>query len=73
MEQPKEPGFYWARVTSRDGELRWMAVELSRWGFEMGKIMLQPHHVLVPGESGARCPSTVTEWGPRIEPPDAPR
>lgn len=68
MTAPREPGFYWVRLTTEAFDLlrmtyghapdeRWIVVE-RRWNvtFRMGK----------PAELDAE---SIAEWGPRIEPP----
>lgn len=65
MEQPTEPGFYWALVRRR-------ALKAPIWE----PVSLSAGYVQIAGDD--RCVPAglpggwVLEWGPRIEPPDAP-
>jgi hypothetical protein len=64
MEQPKEPGFYWARLG-----LSWEPVQLVDWTMPNGNP--GPRRVLALGAEESEPLSEVKEWGPRIEPPGA--
>lgn len=58
MEQPKEPGFYWACVSGK-----WEPVKVERSGHLFDAIMLGRA-----GEDQVGDEFYIEAWGPRIEP-----
>jgi hypothetical protein len=64
MEQPTEPGFYWARLHGWSSDTGWQPVRVA----EGGDVSTMDVGVLSSGRE-----AQVLEWGPRIEPPGTPR
>lgn len=65
MEQPTEPGFYWAKMAAwceaGSSESEWEPVKLMDYGGTRIVVLHGDEQDIEPGD--------VAEWGPRIEPP----